>query len=245
MYGSYDNLLFRFFAALFWSSWFIWASYSFLLELLGEQQELSQNRPSVPLRKGWESPAHGDRASGLGCCDKIPCLWEMEKNPSGWTIPSFQDPLPFTPVPCYLVCLGERWLSQVWRGKGMWFPWLFTVCRPPHHTPRLVLLDLPSVVKRNETTQTASYCLGQGFGSPSSEHGVYKMSFHCVVSQVSLLSVFSFLFSEFYGYLFKFQSVVSCSMDQYEKNECMPLSGPRLFLNPLLFIFFFRLPNLS
>lgn len=45
----------------------------------------------------------------------------------------------------------------------------------------------------------------------------YKMSCHCVVSQVSLLSVFSFLFSEFYGYLFKFQSVVSFSRHQYKK----------------------------
>lgn len=237
--------IFRFFAALFWSSWFMWASYSFLLELFGgaegafPEQAICASRKEKRVSSPWGQP------SGLGCCDRIPCLWEMENNPPGWALvmvgPSFQDPHPLHL--CSLLS-GMSWWERVvsgLEGKRYVVPLAAHCLQASSPYSQASTVGLAQCCQRNETTQSAFCCLGQGFGSPSS---VKPRVIRCPVTVLFLKSVF-FLFSEFYGYLFKFQSVVSFSRDRYEKNECMPLSGPRRFLNPLLFIFFFRLPNLS
>lgn len=92
---------------------------------LGEQNELRQNRPIRSSRGEKEvSSPWGQRLSGLGCCDRIPCLWEMEKIPQAgllWWVPLFR-----TPVPCYLICLSTGRVVSGLEGKGQWFPWLLT-----------------------------------------------------------------------------------------------------------------------
>lgn len=127
------------------------------------------------------------------------------------------------------------------RVDGVCFPWLLSVCRPPHHTPRQVLLGLPSVVKGMRLPRLLSVAWGKALGhllllNP----GVIR----CPATMLFLKSVF-FLFSEFYSYLFKFQSMKKFSRDQYEKMSVCCCLAQDSFLNPLLFIFFFRLPNLS
>lgn len=160
--------IFRFFAALFWSSWFMWASYSFLLELFGGAEEAFPEQAICASRKEKRVSSPWGQAfwAGMLWQDSL-SLGDGEQSPklsSCYGGPSFQDPTPFTSVPCYLVCLGEGGLSQVWRGMGMWFPRLLTVCRPPHHTPRLVLLGLPSVVKEMRLPRALSVAWGKALG---------------------------------------------------------------------------------
>lgn len=149
----------------------MWASYSFLLVLAGGAEWASPEQ-AHPFLSGGEGSLQsvGTEAfwTGLLWQDPLP-LGDGENSP-GWALvvgPSFQDTCPLLPD---MSQYGEGSIRT--GGERVMVP---LVAHCPRPTPRPVLLDLPSVVERNEPTQTTFCCLGWGPGSPSSvEPGVLR-----------------------------------------------------------------------